>query len=325
MARQNAAKERIDQTTDEAFAEIARIAQQASQEGEYQRPQMGGDAGAVGGVSEIGCSVKKLPTRLTTKAAELAARINPTNAALMEMLPPDVIEPLRLTVLTTKYWGAAPRQFSVSFMDNPPADLRARIISHLNAWSQSANKTFAETAGTGEIRIARGPSGYWSYLGLDVLLIPPNRPTMNLQGFTMGTADSEFRRVIRHEAGHTLGFPHEHMRRELVNRIDPEKAYAYFWETQGWDKQMVDQQVLTPLNERSIFGTPADQDSIMCYRLPAKITRDGQPIRGGADINRTDFAFAGLIYPKAFGAGEGGASTQLTEDWDPSEDVMLTV
>lgn len=324
MARQNATKERIDQTTDEAFAEIARIAQQASHEGEY-RPRMGGEPVGDGSTSEIGCSVKKLPTRLATKAAELAARINPANAALMETLPPGVIEPLRLTVLTTKYWGPAPRQFSVSFMDNPPADLRARIISHLNAWSTSSNKTFAETAGTGEIRIARGPTGYWSYLGLDVLLIPPNRPTMNLQGFTMGTDDSEFHRVVRHEGGHTLGFPHEHMRRELVDRIDREKAYAYFWETQGWPKDMVDQQVLTPLNQSNIFGTPADQDSIMCYRLPGSITKDGQPIRGGADINRTDFGFAGLIYPKVFSGGEGGVSAPLADDWDPSEDVVLTV
>ena len=97
-----------------------------------------------------------------------------------------------------------------------------------------------------------------------------------LQGFTMQTAESEFHRVVRHETGHTLGFPHEHMRRELVQRIDPEKAYKYFAATQGWTKQQVDQQVLTPLGEASIFGTPADQDSIMCYQLPGSITR-GRP------------------------------------------------
>ena len=51
---------------------------------------------------------------------------------------------------------------------------------------------------------------------------------MNLQGFTMNTPEAEYRRVVRHEAGHTLGFLHEHMRRELVARIDPEKAYEYY-------------------------------------------------------------------------------------------------
>jgi hypothetical protein len=51
---------------------------------------------------------------------------------------------------------------------------------------------------------------------------------MNLQGFNMSTLESEFRRVVRHETGHTLGFPHEHLRRQLVDNIDPGRAYAYF-------------------------------------------------------------------------------------------------
>jgi hypothetical protein len=87
------------------------------------------------------------------------------------------------------------------------------------------------------------------------------------------------------------------MRREIVARIDRQKAYDYFLRTQGWSPAMVDQQVLTPLDERSIFGTAADQTSIMCYQLPGLITKDGRPILGGPDINTTDRAFAKRIYP----------------------------
>ena len=36
----------------------------------------------------------------------------------------------------------------------------------------------------------------------------------------------------------------------------------------------------------------------MCYQLPGAITTDGQPIRGGTDINQTDYDFAASIYPK---------------------------
>jgi hypothetical protein len=50
---------------------------------------------------------------------------------------------------------------------------------------------------------------------------------MNLEGFTMKTPDSEFHRVVRHETGHTLGFPHEHMRAELVKRIDSCRAAVF--------------------------------------------------------------------------------------------------
>jgi hypothetical protein len=87
------------------------------------------------------------------------------------------------------------------------------------------------------------------------------------------------------------------MRGDLVARVDPQKAYDYFFRTQGWDRAMVDAQVLKPLDETSLMGTPADQTSIMCYQLPGSITRDGKPILGGNDINATDFAFMGRLYP----------------------------
>ncbi|MCY1042857.1 M12 family metallopeptidase [Corallococcus sp. bb12-1] len=252
--------------------------------------------------SQGGCSLRVLPKRLLVKAAEVARKINPVNAplpgplaAMGAVLP---LDPMRIALLTSKYWGPATRELTVSFVESTPADLRARIVLHLNAWATSAGISFAETNGTGDVRISRGSGGYWSYLGTDIKLIPTEQQTMNLEGFTMSTPDSEYNRVIRHEAGHTLGFPHEHMRRELVARIDPDKAYVYFLATQGWDKDTVDQQVLTPLDDQSIFATPADQTSIMCYQLPSSITRDGQPILGGLDINVTDYVFAGLIYPK---------------------------
>jgi hypothetical protein len=305
----------------EALTEIVRIAGSASQGTEYaERGEEDGSRST--GDSFPSCRIKALPARLHEKAAQVAAQINPVNAPLREVLPGGApVVPLSLTLLTAKYWGPSPRQFSVSFLETTPADLRARIVSHMNAWTATAGLSFAETSGTGEVRISRGPGGYYSYLGTDITLIPQNRQTMNLEGFTMSYPESEYRRVIRHETGHTLGFPHEHMRKELVARIDPAKAYPYFLATQGWDKVMVDQQVLTPLDDLSIFGTQPDQDSIMCYQLPGQITLDGLPIRGGTDINATDFAFAGLIYPKLSFTPE--YATRPEDDWGPSEDVLV--
>jgi hypothetical protein len=36
----------------------------------------------------------------------------------------------------------------------------------------------------------------------------------------------------------------------------------------------------------------------MCYQIPGSITKNGKAIVGGLDIDRQDFAFAALIYPK---------------------------
>jgi hypothetical protein len=311
----------------DALAKIAEVASAAVKgdshdHDDYDREGSGGSPAE----PRLVCTPKSLPKRLLVKAAKTATRINPVNAPALGTAAAgeglQVSDPLQIAVLTSKYWGASSRQLTVSFMEPTPADLRARIVSHLNAWNATAGISFVETFGIGQVRISRGSGGYFSYLGTDVLLIPTNRQTMNLEGFTMNTPESEYRRVVRHEAGHTLGFPHEHMRQALVSRIDPIKAYAYFLATQGWNKATVDAQVLTPLSEATLMSTPADQTSIMCYQLPGQITFDGQPILGGLDINVTDFAFAAAIYPKF---GFDPTTPTYAEDWPEAEDVPVAV
>jgi Astacin (Peptidase family M12A) len=277
--------------------------------------------------AQYGCTVKAVPRRLVVKAAQHAVKMNPVNGLtfgrLAEVAPELPQDPARLSVLVQKYWGPQPRQLTVSFTETTQAELRRKIVSHMNAWTQAGCIEFAFTEGVGQVRISRGPGGYYSYLGTDIMMIPRNRQTMNLQGFTINTPESEFKRVVRHETGHTLGFPHEHMRRQLIARLDRERTYAYFLRTQGWDRPTVDAQVLTPLQEQSIFGTPnADQDSIMCYQLPGEITRDGNPIRGGLDINQLDYAFCGSIYPRrGHDLGTEGTDRRDKDEWPETEDV----
>jgi hypothetical protein len=289
------------------------------------------------GDQDQGCVVKSLPQRLLVKAALAARTINPVNAPSLAPLAAvssslQIADPLQIAVLTSKYWGPQLRRLTVSFMESTPSDLKARILSHMNAWQACCGISFVLTAGVGDVRISRQPGGYWSYLGTDVRLIPKNRQTMNLAGFTMSTSESEYKRVVRHETGHTLGFPHEHMRKAIVARIDPAKAYAWFLSRYGWNKATVDAQVLTPLGEASLMATPPDQTSIMCYQLPAAITKDNKPISGGVDINATDCRFAGTIYPKAGRAivGEDAkepsdVQTAQSDEWPESEDVEFFV
>lgn len=296
----------------------------------------------------IPCTLRQLPADMEIAAAQSAIEINPVNApARMAFMfakvmaselfggiaryfepkhdEPDILPPQSLAVLTSRYWGNKGVTLSVSFMEQQPDDLKRRIVEHLNAWNANgANVKFALTNGTGQVRISLGRGGYWSYLGTDVLQISTREQTMNLEGFTMGSPDSEFRRVVRHEAGHTLGFPHEHMRTALVNRLDANKTIAYFRQVAGWSAGTTRQQVLTPLPESQLIATPeADQDSSMCYQLPGSITIDGQPIRGGNDINARDYAFIQEIYPGVVAPpppppppAKGKATVQISIDWD---------
>ena len=188
------------------------------------------------------CTPRALPEHLRVAAAARAIAHNPANRppamTVARALGPNPTH-ARIAVLTGKRWHTNGVKLTVGFLDNPPASLRKRILSHMNAWSKSSNVQFTETKTDPQVRIARAGAppdmaGYWSYEGTDILSIAANEPTMNLEAFTLKTEAGEFYRVVRHETGHTLGFPHEHMRRALVNRIDPAKAIAFYGATQGW-------------------------------------------------------------------------------------------
>ena len=64
----------------------------------------------------------------------------------------------------------------------------------------------------------------------------------------------------------------------------------------------------------------------MCYQLPGQITVDGQPIRGGLDINATDAGFAGRVYPPAVAPAPGPTGDAAeADDWDEAEDLLTLV
>jgi len=252
------------------------------------------------------CSVKRLPNDRQYDAAIKAITINPLNRAPMaaSALLGLKEERAHLSVLTTKWWHSGGVQLTVGFMEKQEKEFIDKIIAYANLWNARANVKFTYEPETSKakIRVSTRGDGYWSYLGTDILSIKPNEPTLNLEGFTLDTPESEYMRVVPHEFFHSCGAPHEHQRRDVVARIDEQKAIDYFRDTQGWTPDEVRQQVLTPLEESSLIGTPAsDTMSIMCYFLPGTITKDGEDIEGGSKIDEIDFQFAAKIYPKPLG------------------------
>ena len=257
----------------------------------------------------IPCSPRRVRPELRGKARKIAWRVNPGNRS--ELPEEATIEgTARLALDRERRWYDQEVDLTVQFLDAPPAELRREILAHMNSWGETAAVRFRETRGYATVRIARAPGdGHWSYVGTDVLVVTdPDEPTMNLDGFTVSTPERELRRVVRHETGHTLGFQHEHLRREIVDRIDPDRAIRYFERSSGWEPDEVRLQVLTPLEEASIFATPdADETSIMTYSLPAEIMRDGQAVVGGTDITALDREHIARIYPREAAPTEGPA------------------
>lgn len=262
----------------------------------------------------VPCEIRRLPEEIQFSAALEAIKLNPENH------PREVTDPGALGALVQKRWGLKGVDLTVSFMEATEQALKERILSHMNAWRDvaGANVRFVLTSSTGMVRLTREGDGYWSNLGTDILRVPAGQPTMCLSRFTMRTPESEFIRVVRHEAGHTLGFTHEHLRRDLVARIDRAKAIAYFAQYQGWDENTTIQQVLTPVEDVALVNpTRADGTSIMAYALPGEIMIDGKPIPGGIDLDELDKQYARQVYPPvqpAHPAEAGGVAVVVLID-----------
>lgn len=245
------------------------------------------------------CTPVALPPERQWDAYLTAERINPANAPMFAASADSpILSPLQIAAIATKLWTAG-TTLTVGWLDAPDAATRNLILSHMKVWSEFANIKVVETQVDPIVRVTRSPSGgYWSYIGTDVLSIPRGQATMNLAGFTSRTPDSEYRRVVRHEFGHTLGCPHEQQRAAIIRRLVPAACYRRFGASPNfWPRQLVDQNILTPQDESKLVGSDPEEQSIMCYQFDGDLTVDGKPIIGGTDLTSRDKTTIAKIYP----------------------------
>jgi Astacin (Peptidase family M12A) len=100
-----------------------------------------------------------------------------------------------------------------------------------------------------------------------------------------------------HEFGHALGLLHE---QSYPNGIkwNKDTVYKYYAKYQGWDKSMVDFNVLEASDFFYTNGTTYDPVSIMHYPVEAWQTTDGYTVGLNNDLSAGDKKIIAALYPK---------------------------
>jgi hypothetical protein len=200
-------------------------------------------------------------------------------------------------IVTANKWKRG-QTLKVKFLDGIES-VQRRVIRWAQMWSQYANIRFTfGTEANADIRVSFRQAGSWSYIGTDALNIPAGQPTMNYGWLTPTTPDDEYSRVVLHEFGHALGLIHEHQNPTVNIPWNKPAVYAYYRRTNGWTKQMVDQNLFKTYSRELTQFTKFDSRSIMLYSISKELTVGGFEVGWNRTLSPTDIEFIRQMYPR---------------------------
>jgi hypothetical protein len=208
---------------------------------------------------------------------------------------------VKLALERRKKWKNG-RKLRIRFLDGDPA-VQAKVAAVAKEWMKHANVNLEfGNDPKAEIRISFKQVGYWSAIGTDALVeeyFAKNQPTMNFQGFSKATPDSEYHRVVLHEFGHALGCIHEHQSPANGIKWNKEQIYRDLGGPPNkWDKATVDHNMFAKYAKDQTNYTAFDSKSIMLYSFPKTWTTDGMTFPTNTQLSGTDKEYIKKQYPK---------------------------
>jgi hypothetical protein len=198
--------------------------------------------------------------------------------------------------------------------------LAAMLARGIRAWEPYVNLRLVlipgDQAGPGErlsceIRVTfQGrPGDYHSAIGTDSLYHqcddgaqgpgPRSDHSIMLGGLTGRSNPELVLRHVTHEFGHALGFRHEH---QNPNGNIPWNRHAVYrhYKRLGWSEAKVNANIFEVLdrNDRRVFATPFDPESVMCYHIPRELTLNGRfAVPWNLTLSPGDREAARRLYP----------------------------
>ena len=252
-------------------------------------------------------AIKNLKNAVLESPRNMPENITPKTRGILEdyahknivKKPEDVVHLSRMAVERKKEWERG-RVLTVSFIGGNKT-VKERLKRHAQRWSDYANIFFEfnHRQKVADVRISfNTKDGSWSEVGTDLLSADKADATMNFGWLTPLLNDEEFRQVVLHEFGHTLGCIHEHSRPDNGIPWNKPKVYEYYKESDGWNKDEVDDQVFYKYDKNIIRGSKLDKKSIMMYAVPEELTVGRYSIPFNSDLSREDKVYIGKLYPK---------------------------
>jgi hypothetical protein len=186
-----------------------------------------------------------------------------------------------------------------SFLDGgEPEKITVRLA--IGQWAEHVNLIFKETSSEeAEIRISFTGAGFWSYIGTDALVIPKNRPTLNIQKL----GEQSDRDVAMQSAlsafGHALGLLNEYQNPRAGDIFDRTALLAVFSkEPYKWDKVTTEKNMLVKVVTYPGSRT-YDPQSIMNKSLPREVYLPGMEGRPGSGLSESDKSYVASLYPRS--------------------------